>query len=343
MKQLFMLFSLCMVMSAYSQSVFVVQNQTNASVHISLDSALSHAVDGDYIYMPGGAFYVGNLVISKRINLIGAGHYPDSTTATGRTYLQGDIFFVNGADFSAVQGFYLTGDINFGVDCASGDVQNIFISRVSFNNIYMSNAASSTTNCGASDIYIKDCQIRDDVYGAYTQNVTIETSIISGKLLYFNSNANFNNNIFLFHGSYSTMARPLYYVSNCNFRNNIFYSPLYFSTASAGNIFYNNIFDAHNSSSGTFFNCLFDVSFTGLFEDVTNNSFSYSHDYHLTSTSVAKGAGLNGTDCGIYGGNEPFKEGAVPLNPHIQSVNIPFSTDSLGKLNVNIKVQAQDN
>jgi hypothetical protein len=46
---------------------------------------------------------------------------------------------------------------------------------------------------------------------------------------------------------------------------------------------------------------------------------------------------------GIYGGLFPYKEGAVPLNPHISLKNIAPQTDVNGDLNIQLKVNAQDN
>ncbi len=51
----------------------------------------------------------------------------------------------------------------------------------------------------------------------------------------------------------------------------------------------------------------------------------------------------DGTDIGIYGSSQPYKEGAVPFNPHIYFKNIGGTTTPNGLLNINIKVKAQDN
>ncbi|OPZ96628.1 MAG: hypothetical protein BWY70_01710 [Bacteroidetes bacterium ADurb.Bin408] len=97
-------------------------------------------------------------------------------------------------------------------------------------------------------------------------------------------------------------------------------------------------------NAGIHSNCLFSATFSPQFVNVPNVAdFSYTYNYHLSDTSVAIGAGMNGTDCGIYGGDNPYKDGAVPLNPHIQFKQIPTATDSQGKLNIQVKVSAQEN
>ena len=53
--------------------------------------------------------------------------------------------------------------------------------------------------------------------------------------------------------------------------------------------------------------------------------------------------GTDDSQIGIYGGvYYPYKEGAVPSNPHIQLQNIAPSTTN-GLLNVQIKAVAQEN
>lgn len=39
--------------------------------------------------------------------------------------------------------------------------------------------------------------------------------------------------------------------------------------------------------------------------------FDYGYNFKLKDVSAAGKFGNDGTDCGIYGGNEPYKDGAV--------------------------------
>jgi hypothetical protein len=341
-KVLFILLMFAMAVSA--QSVFVVQGNNQASAHGSLLLAINAASDGDYVYMPGGTFNIGNLKISKRLNLIGAGHYPDSTEATGRTSLTGNIYFKTGASSSTLQGIYLSESIFLGDSTHTGQVSNILISRCNINTMYMSNSTTST-NRGASNVFLRECILRGDVYGANTQGVVVENSIISGQMHHFNGGATFRNNIFLY--SSTTSSTPgFYYIYSSNFVNNIFRHAGGFNFSSVtNNTFSNCIFVGTVSTSlNSFSNCKYSTTFNTLFVNVANSAaFSYTSDYKLTDTSAAKAAGLSGTDCGIYGGDNPYKEGAVPMNPHISFKNIPSATDSQGKLNIQIRVAAQDN
>lgn len=347
MKKILFFIALAFSTTVFSQAVFVVQNATSSSAHSTLEAAITAAVDGDYIYLPGGSFGVGNLSVNKRVHIFGAGHYPDSTQATGRTALSGNIYFVTGSSNSVLQGVYLSGDIFMGSTADNGVVSNILISRCNVNTINLSYSAS-LTNYGAENIFIKDCIIRSYIYGASTQGVVVESSIITLQIKYFNSNAEFRNNIFLKNGTSSDYVIST--ISNCNFSNNIFRhyntSTSYWSNGCSNNFFNNCIFGAQSAhlNGGTFSNCLYETAFPPLFVNVPNvANFDYTYDYHLSDTSAAIGVGLNGTDCGIYGGDNPYKDGAVPLNPHIQFKQIPTATDSQGKLNIQVTVSAQEN
>ncbi|HSK13334.1 MAG TPA: hypothetical protein VK907_08965, partial [Phnomibacter sp.] len=82
---------------------------------------------------------------------------------------------------------------------------------------------------------------------------------------------------------------------------------------------------------------------TNLFIAQTGNAFSEKDDYHLTANSPARNAGFDGKDCGIYGGANPYKIGAVPMNPHIRSKEISAQTDGQGMLQIKATVVAQEN
>jgi len=115
-------------------------------------------------------------------------------------------------------------------------------------------------------------------------------------------------------------------VFNSTAKNNLFveHNPLPNETTNVGS---NNIVGQEQSS---------------IFINQEGNTFNYTHDYHLQTSSPGKNAGTDGTDVGIYGGIYPWKEGSIPFNPHFQQVQVSPKTDANGNLNVNIKVEAQE-
>ncbi len=334
-------------LAASAQAVIVVQNATETRTFQTLTAAVEAAVDGDNIYVPGGSFVVSSLQINKRLNIIGAGHVPDSTRATGSTLVHGNIHFVDGSDYSTIQGIFFTNIILMGINSGNGNVSNLLISRCNMEQLLFS-SHSNAGSLGANNIHVKDCIIRSHMYGNNTQNQVIDNCIIGGTVNSINGGFTFNNCIFLFNqGS----TYNLYFVNAAIFNNCIF------SETRRGGLAYSQSPSSFNhcifafaatqdigTSYGAYFNnCIGNVDILSLYANVPENKFDYTYDFRLAENSIAIGVGIEGTDCGIYGGANPYKEGAVPMNPHIQAISIPSTTDGEGKLNILVKVKAQDN
>jgi hypothetical protein len=159
---------------------------------------------------------------------------------------------------------------------------------------------------------------------------------LRGRLEYSNNNI-VKNNIFLY--EYSA---PTYSCNSNTFYNNIFstgYGPIT-STQGSNNNFQYNIFTATSPTFGTTPTVLNNYIGVDLATVFVNES---EGDYHLLGDASTTYLGDNGTEVGIYGGLVPFKEGAVPLNPHISYKSIQTTTDSNGILNISFTVEAQQN
>ena len=79
---------------------------------------------------------------------------------------------------------------------------------------------------------------------------------------------------------------------------------------------------------------------SSIFVDLLNGN------YHIQETSPGKTGGKNGTEegaeVGIYGGLYPWKDGALPPNPHFLMIDVAPKVDADGNLNVRIKVETQE-
>ncbi len=322
-----------------AQNLIAVENNSTPSFFTSLDSAIVHAQNGDTVYIPGGAFAVNNntITIDKELHLIGVGHNPDSTIATGMTKINaGAIYLVSGANSSSFEGFKLNGDLISGVNTSNEDVDNISITRCHFmGNIDLSRFSTNWS--------VTESIIDGSIEGSSQSGIQplaqlnyFSNNIIGGGYIFFGPNNQFKNNIFLYQG-YNIMN-----VVGCIFENNIFIGGL--SNISSCT-FNNNLYTGNFviPSDCILSNNILVLSITAIFFNFSaNTNFSYTENFHLLSTCPGKNAGRDGTDIGIYGGAFPWKEGSVPFNPHIQYQNISGSTNTNGNLNVNIKVAAQD-
>lgn len=338
-------------LAAGAQKKIALQSGNTATFYSTIDSAIYNAVNGDIIYIPGGSYVIPTLIINKGVQVFGAGHYPDSTTATGQTVLTGDVRIVSGADNGSLQGCYILGSVFFGTNASDQTVHNFGLSRCNMAHLYLSFDANSSN--ASTNIYISENVILGSVNGGYCQNALFKKNIMNGRM-YNHMASVFENNVFLLYatGNYYCNDYFLNNVTGSVFRNNIISHGdgascgVAFFGNSNGNTFYNNVFRQPQSSyfpngSNLQFNNYFGLTGTDVFNVFTGYSFNYTDNYHMPATCIAHNGGSDGTDPGIFGSVDPYKEGAVPSNPHIQSKNIAGSTDAQGNLNVDIKVAAQ--
>jgi hypothetical protein len=309
-----------------------VQHFTGTSAFVS---AYDGSVSGDTIYLPGGGF-TAPADIDKMLLVFGAGHYPDSTQATAKTFINGSITLSENAD-----GFRLEGaDINGSIVLDNNEaVDNVIIKYCKILNDL--NVQGSLTTNPSHNLTIINCVFSGSYFNlSNAQNAGVFNSVIQGRIQYSEGNL-FENNILM----YSYGGSMSYYTvsghnNTCN--NNIFLnaSSKYFSGVS--NQISNNIFvttpnlGTSPMESGNYY----PVAQTDIFINQTGNAFSYEHNYHLQSPETY--LGIDGEEAGLYGGTHGYKEGAVPSNPHIQIQNIATTTDADGILNVQIKAAAQD-
>lgn len=310
-----------------------------------VNDAVAAAVSGDTIYIPGGGFSVGTLTIDKSLTIYGVGHSPDSTNATYRTEITGNITLVQGASNTKLEGFYLSGDLTFGTSAGNQFVENITIKRINLQTLRLSwNGSAPTT---ANNILVEENIIRSEIQVGYATGVVISKNRIAQGFRYA-SNTLITNNILF--GSYCGSG-PFYALDNCLIQNNFIYvafSPCtgnyFIHSGSNTNHFANNAININqtfpagtNTGTGNWVN----VSYTSFFTYCTGTGFDYAYDYHLQTPGSY--LGTDGTEIGIYGTASPSKTGWVPENPHVSTKTISPQTDSNGELNINITVGAQDN
>jgi len=122
------LFVLVIMISAYNQSYIVLQHGSNVSQFTILDSAIVHAQNRDYIYLPGGNFTL-NANINKKLYIYGAGHYPGSTSVNNLTKILNNLTIVSGADSGLITGVSFTGNITFGTSTSNQVIHTFSLIR----------------------------------------------------------------------------------------------------------------------------------------------------------------------------------------------------------------------
>jgi hypothetical protein len=339
--------------SGFAQNLIAVQNGGEPKFYSKLDSAIVFAVDSDTLYLPGGNFAL-NTDIGKRLHIIGVGHHPDSTLVTNPTIINinSSLNLITGATGGSLMGIKLNGNLQFGTSSTDGNVCNYKVARCYVGSI-ISNSNASTNNLFYENIITNGGGFYFSISMNNAESNYFYNNIITGGFGGYSqftvngigAGSIFKNNIFI-NNDYDYLNGVVYSV----FENNIFAASSLFNPSYGifNNIFNNNLFVTPSSYifwtnwNNTGINNIFEQAQTSIWINQNGDSFSYSQDYHLQTTSPGKNAGRDGTDIGIYGGMFPWKEGSIPFNPHFQQVQISPKTDANGNLNVNIKVAAQE-
>jgi hypothetical protein len=296
----------------------------------TFDSANNKAMDDDIIYLPGGTI-TGDKTITKRITLIGAGHYPDSTLYTGRTVFSGNIFLEKKC--------WLEG---FEVYPNGISITNAISDSCSFVRI---KCQGDLALAGSRGNIIDGSVISGRISGSYytgggcpiTSNLLIKNSIIRN--LIFVKSASVNNCLIFSSGNAV--------IQDVVFTNCIFYNLFQLDVSTYGC----NITSTGNLGN----NCIWyqAISLLGQYNYINNqpdtimvnvpySSFDYNFNYHLKPNSPYLTAGDYGGQIGIYGGAGSYKDGAVPNNPHIYFKQVASQTNNSGQLQIQFKVRTNN-
>ena len=299
--------------------------------------AYADAADGDTIYLPGGTFAPPSQ-IARQLVIYGAGHYPDATTETGITFINGDLRLGEGADHLHLEGLHVIGSIMTHANNLS--VNNINVVRCFFTTGLTFNGDKTNPS---TNISFTGCVFNGT--GSYSfqniQNAAVHNSLLRGRIS--NSEANlFSNNIFFFTSNNAYIFNGS---DNNTIQNNIFLnsSDWYWVATSTGNKWYNNIMPAEGPRLGTGdtdLNNYKGTGFSSVFVNQSGGDFSYSDNYNLVNPDTYPGT--DGSQVGLYGGVFPYREMAVTMAPHIKSSSVSSKTDAGGKIEVEITVEAQN-
>lgn len=351
------------VQATKGQNLIAVQNGGAPAFYPTLVEAITNSVNGDTLYLPGGYIQSSGIIkINKAIHIVGVGYRSDSNSVMGNTIFQNNIEITSTVDGGSITGIYAEG-------CQLSihdSVTNFSIKRCYFSNIIL---GSGQGIIPASDINITETIATGYIY-ANSNNSTCPGSILisncyignySWHQFYcsnplYSSGGNWSNLTCLNSiicgtsqvncGAYCGCTNQfLKQINYSVFKNCIFIDKVNYTFSGSNNNFYNCLFTSSSGSvpgmpSNLVANCIWDQ--TSIFVNAQNGAFDLAMNFQLAINSPGKNAGSDGTDIGIYGGMFPWKDGAIPCYPHLQSVQIGTATDPVGNLNVNIKVAAQD-
>lgn len=312
-----------------------VSTSGTTTIYTDLKLAVTEAQDDDFIYLPGGNFNPDSLNFKKRIHLIGTGHYPDSTNATGKTIITTTCYIFNGGNNGSVQGVEINGYIQ------TLEEGNFTFSKSRLGPIPIPNLPG----IGGGTYNFIDCVFTNYVNGFSVGNsITANfTRCICLAELGTCRNSVYKNCIFLYKNTNNYLGWEMY---NNQFSNNIFFAKdlTVPSFSGSGNQFFNNhviisgVFGGFGASS-TEVNTTSEFDLITTFINVQDNNFNYAFDYHISPASLAYNSGNDGTQRGVYGTTSPYNPN--PYNPHIYFKNIAATTNAQGQLQIEVRVKAQ--
>lgn len=353
------LFLLLLSIGTYAQTT------KRITADMNLQTELNNAVDGDIFMVEAGNY--GNIDVSKKVTLIGPGYANTQTTSLGAALL-GDIHFKASAAGSWMVGMQ-TGHV-------SVSANNIAILRNYTKTIRLGvNEANSDWSGVANNVIVKQniaerLEILAHTSPGQVSNFSVKNNLFSwGFHLEGVINGEIINNTFDynlsgeenpagtgFRQSYISQEPFHNYSSNCGklnivFKNNIMSNIGTFDGAWCPiinyptDVFKNNILQTNSSVPSINIpgnTTITDLSTLYLGYPNNPNDLVFDARNQLAPNSPAKGAGEGGTDCGAFGGDEPYILSGVPFVPSITTLIVPQTTSQNGTLNIQIKAKTNN-
>lgn len=295
---------------------------------LSLQTAINTVPSGSILMVHGGNY--GSITLNKQLNIIGPGYFLGQNPETQATMVPA---IITSATLDSAAGASFISGLTFqGIGPVSLYSSGTVLQRNAFIGVTLQ------LN-GVSGCIFRQNYLYTVVAGpGLSTNLLFENNVvrtIGGNSL----SGTFTNNIFTSHLGPNVNQHP----SNSVFRNNICTDKSignYHPVLAANNcVLSNNIFvgmTAYNANGLN--NNIYNVQDTTLF--INGTGLSSDGRYALKANSPALGAGLNGVDCGIFGGPRPYVLSGIPFVPNIHFLDVPFTGTTGSGLDVHIKVNA---
>lgn len=353
MKHLTLTFLAAMVAGttlAQSQVITLLHNGESTFYYdvTQLHTVVAGAMSGDTIILPGGPIATGGINLNKQITFIGAGIVGVGTPVSGRSiipyaYLM-DIVIQQGSEGSSFHGIDFQRAVRF-----NGGVSSVSFIRCAFDGFSM----AGYLQIAPSNVLIKHCVFRTGISnGGSTapQGLVIENCVIDGGIDLAGgiASAQVTNCVILDTPSSSSSNPGVTFTNNVFTRTSSSYT-LNSASAYACNLFALSGGNVLNWSGSTDLggNLVWQIAGNNIFQNVpVINVYNELYDYRLSSGSP----GLSSTQMscvqgqvGIYGGVTPWKDLAIPFNPHWSSLSPSLGNSNGGTINVNFTGAAQEN
>lgn len=310
---------------------------TYATVQLAHDAAIA----GDTLMLTPSDIEYAGITLTKLVNIVGNG-WARPSTSLPNTRTSGFTFNQGSAGASLI-GCEVNGDVNI-------NTNNILIKKNKCNYIKVNSGYSNISILQNVLISNRVSELRD-VSSIICINENT-TSVITNNVII--NNAGVSQGPYPYFVNYYPFGITIKYPASTIISNNIIKANANPCVLDKMNTSYitqnviNNIVIGGSVSGliGTKNNLLNstqlpvtdgniqNIDMNTVFVDLANN------DFHLKPGSPAIGAGYNGTDCGIYGGELGFVDKGVPNLPYIYFLDVPAVANKRDGLNVTVKAKS---
>ena len=322
--------------SLMAQHLLRVNNNTDFDAGFAtLEAAASNASNGDTIYIEGSATEYEGAIINKQLTIVGPGFFLSENPKTQANNIDASfnssITFTTGSEGSTIMGCKFKYQVDVKINVSDITVIRNHLSSVEFNGI--SNNILVAQNYVENQIYTSWVapagQITNSIISSNIIKGQISTGLSSGSLMV-------SNNVCLTAG----WSFPID-CYNATIQNNILIGSSFniISPNTGNTISYNIMASDGTNINGNQYNILM----ASVFADF-DGALDMSTDgkWKLKDGSPAIGAGIDGTNCGAFGGLAPYILSGIPNLPHIYQADVPASVSSESGLQVTIHVKSGD-
>jgi hypothetical protein len=327
MKKIFFFSLLLASTTVQAQAVLRVNNTPAANApYTSLAAAITAAGVNDIILLEGSPTSYSNQFITKKVTIIGPGYFLNENTglqANINPAIVGSIQLSSGSSGSTIKGLLFTGNLTIG----------------NASNINFINNALTDSNSG--NVTLLGPSSNNDIQGNYfhkiegtTSNI-ITNTIVRNNLIISSVAYNATISLTLVNNTFLITNNTTHSMRNSVIQNNIFMGTGSFSAS--GSSIFNNVF-VSSSQLGADGTNIFNVNSSTLFVGPAGNTSD--SQWRLQAGSPAIGAGLGGTDCGMYGGSSPYRLSGIATGQHtIYNLQVPATVIQNGTLNVKVSAK----
>ena len=325
-------------------------NQPSTEVFSSLQQAVSSnaVLDGDILYVEASATNYGNIILSKRLTLIGPGYFLNENTGLQANPVSAIITLLTlttGSNGSEIYGLEFFGNVNSSI-LIDSSISNIVISRCK-----LASRITVATNAGnISDVVVSK---------NYLQGISVTgngTSTISNMIVtnnYFSGASTGNGGAFELKLNANAIITQNVIQGAVDINGAAFFNNICLFTSTANNYFLQN-----NNSTGNIYNNIFRRTAISWLAG-GNNNFGIASDAYMfantADTSDKKYILKPQSQCpecyqgfpsniqmGIYGGADPYKPSGIPAIPAIYTLQSTTNATQGGTLSVTIRSRSNN-